>query len=209
MLFRSYNINSNADLLVATTAYSVHVLSSPNIIEVTDSARFACSVFAKYAGTQYVQLSVANGVYANFDLINGTVLNKTATDASIKPNGDGWWLLEIRSIATTFGTAPQLQVLEQILYDFVNNNFGTSQYALVPEGVTRNVNVYLLDSSQNQGAVISQIINVVSEFFSPLNRQMGENVYVSDLRRLIQNENGVITLSDIQFINNEIGRAHV
>ena len=71
--------------------------------------------------------------------------------------------------------------------------------------LTVNVDV-VLDSSQNQGAVISQVINIVTEFFSPLNRQMGENIYVSELRRLIQNENGVITLSDIQFFNNVGGQ---
>jgi hypothetical protein len=59
----------------------------------------------------------------------------------------------------------------------------------------------VLDNSQNQGTLISQIINIVTTFFSPLNREMGENVYVSELRRLIQNENGVITLSGIQFFN--------
>jgi hypothetical protein len=59
----------------------------------------------------------------------------------------------------------------------------------------------VLDSSQNQGALISQVINIVTNFFSPLNRQMGENVYVSELRRQIQNENGVITLANITFYN--------
>lgn len=59
----------------------------------------------------------------------------------------------------------------------------------------------VLDSSQNQGTLISQIISIVSDFFSPLNREMGENIYVSELRRLIQNENGVVTLSGLQFYN--------
>ena len=71
--------------------------------------------------------------------------------------------------------------------------------------LTVNVDV-VLDSTQNQGAIIGQVINIVTEFFSPLNRQMGENIYVSELRRLIQNENGVITLSDIQFFNNVGGQ---
>jgi hypothetical protein len=62
----------------------------------------------------------------------------------------------------------------------------------------------VLDSSQNQGALISQVINIVTEFFSPSTRQMGENVYISELRRLIQNENGVITLANI-LIYNQVG----
>jgi hypothetical protein len=59
----------------------------------------------------------------------------------------------------------------------------------------------VLDNSQNQGTLISQIISIVNDFFSPLNREMGENIYVSELRRLIQNEGGIITLSGLQFFN--------
>ena len=62
----------------------------------------------------------------------------------------------------------------------------------------------VLDNSQNQGTLISKIINIVTDFFSPLNRGMGENVYISELRRLIQSENGIISLSDIK-IYNQVG----
>jgi hypothetical protein len=63
-----------------------------------------------------------------------------------------------------------------------------------------NVDI-VLDNTQNQGAIISKVINIVSDYFAPTNRQMGENVNVSELRRLIQSENGVISLSDILFFN--------
>jgi hypothetical protein len=65
----------------------------------------------------------------------------------------------------------------------------------------------VLDSSQNQGAVISSIINLVSDYFEPENRQMGENVYISELRRMIQSENGVISLSDI-VVYNKVGGSY-
>lgn len=68
-----------------------------------------------------------------------------------------------------------------------------------------NVDV-VLDNSQNQGILISSIITIVSEFFSPAAREMGQNVFVSDLRRLINSQNGVISLSDIQFFNNVGGQ---
>jgi hypothetical protein len=68
-----------------------------------------------------------------------------------------------------------------------------------------NVNV-VLDASQNQGAVIGKIIDIISNYFSPLNRQLGQNVYVSEIRRLIQAENGVISISDLQFFNNVGGQ---
>ena len=63
-----------------------------------------------------------------------------------------------------------------------------------------NVDV-VLDNSQNQGAVISQIINLITEYFNPGNRQMGQNVYISEIRRIVQSENGVISVADIQVFN--------
>jgi hypothetical protein len=83
-------------------------------------------------------------------------------------------------------------------YRMINDYISIETANVIDLGVTIDV---VLDNSQNQGAVISQIINIVSEFFSPLNRQMGENVFVSELRRLIQSENGVIALSDMLFFN--------
>ena len=59
----------------------------------------------------------------------------------------------------------------------------------------------VLDNSQNQGSVISQIINIITDYFDPTNQEMGENVNVSELRRLVQSENGVISVSDMTFFN--------
>jgi len=83
-------------------------------------------------------------------------------------------------------------------YRMINDYISIESANVVDLGVTVDV---VLDNSQNQGAVISQIITIISEFFSPGNRQMGENVYVSDLRRLVQSENGVIAVSDMLFFN--------
>lgn len=83
-------------------------------------------------------------------------------------------------------------------YRMINDYISIETANVIDLGITIDV---VLDNSQNQGTVISQIINIVSEFFSPLNRQMGENVFVSELRRLIQSENGVIALSDMLFFN--------
>jgi hypothetical protein len=64
----------------------------------------------------------------------------------------------------------------------------------------------VLDNSQNQGVIIGKIIDIISNYFSPIRRQLGENVYVSEIRRLIQAENGVISISDLQFFNNVGGQ---
>ena len=63
-----------------------------------------------------------------------------------------------------------------------------------------NIDV-VLDNSQNQGAVVSNIISNISTYFEPTNRQMGQNVYVSDIRQIVQNQNGVISVTDLQFFN--------
>jgi hypothetical protein len=83
-------------------------------------------------------------------------------------------------------------------YRMINDYVSIETANVIDLGVSIDV---VLDNSQNQGAVISQIISITTEFFSPLNREMGENIFVSDLRRLIQSENGVISVSDLQFFN--------
>jgi hypothetical protein len=64
----------------------------------------------------------------------------------------------------------------------------------------------VLDATQNQGVVISNVIILVENFMSPAGREMGQNVNVSELRRLIQSENGVVSISDISIYNNVGGQ---
>jgi hypothetical protein len=59
----------------------------------------------------------------------------------------------------------------------------------------------VLDNSQNQGAVIAKVIQLVTEFFNPLVRELGQNVNISELRRIIQSENGIVSVSDVLFFN--------
>jgi hypothetical protein len=66
--------------------------------------------------------------------------------------------------------------------------------------LSTNIDV-VLDNSQTQGALISKIISITTDFFSPEKRQMGENVNIAELRRLIQSENGVISVAGIQVFN--------
>jgi len=59
----------------------------------------------------------------------------------------------------------------------------------------------VLDSSQNQGTVITSIINKISDYFNPALRQLGQNVNISEINRIIQSENGVISLTDLKVFN--------
>jgi len=59
----------------------------------------------------------------------------------------------------------------------------------------------ILDSSQNQGAVVSEIINTITNYFQPSNIELGSNVYLSEIRKNIQNINGVISIANIDVFN--------
>lgn len=59
----------------------------------------------------------------------------------------------------------------------------------------------VLDATQNQGTVITNVINLISDYMSPANQNMGGNVFISEIRRIIQQENGVITISDLKVYN--------
>jgi hypothetical protein len=56
----------------------------------------------------------------------------------------------------------------------------------------------VFDNSQNQGTLISNIVNLISTYMSPTIREMGQNVYLSEIKRLIQSENGVVTISNLR-----------
>jgi hypothetical protein len=59
----------------------------------------------------------------------------------------------------------------------------------------------VLDASQNQGIIVSNIILKISDYMNPINRQMGQNVNISEIRRIIQQEDGVISVTEILVFN--------
>jgi hypothetical protein len=59
----------------------------------------------------------------------------------------------------------------------------------------------VLEGGANQGQVITQVINSVADYMQPSNREMGQNLNVSDIRRLIQNVAGVSTLANLNIYN--------
>jgi hypothetical protein len=64
----------------------------------------------------------------------------------------------------------------------------------------------VLDATQNQGVIVSSVINIISNYFSPMNRNLGQNVFLSEVKRLIQNENGVLSIADFAVFNNVGGQ---
>lgn len=62
----------------------------------------------------------------------------------------------------------------------------------------------VLDAAQNSGQVISAVIDKIASYFNPQIRELGQNVYLSELRSNIQNTNGVLTVASIDVFN-EVG----
>jgi hypothetical protein len=83
-------------------------------------------------------------------------------------------------------------------YRMINDYVSIETASVIDLGF--NVEV-VLDNSQNQGAIISKIISIISEYFEPSKREMGQNISISQLRKLIQDENGVLSISKITIIN--------
>lgn len=99
--------------------------------------------------------------------------------------------------------------LKQNIANYLSNYRMINDYISVESAnvidLSANVDI-VLDASQNQGTIVTQIIDIITQYFSPSNRQMGENIYVSEIRKRIQNLDGVISISDVQFFNNVGGQ---
>jgi hypothetical protein len=94
--------------------------------------------------------------------------------------------------------------LKSNIANYLSNYRMINDYVVVESAqvIDLKFDIYVvLDSSQNQGTIITQIVDIISNYFSPNNRGMGENVYVSEIKRQIQNLNGVLTIAQIDVFN--------
>jgi hypothetical protein len=64
----------------------------------------------------------------------------------------------------------------------------------------------VIENNTAQSQIITQIIDQVSTYMNPQNRDLGQNVNVSDIRRLIQDVAGVNTLTDLKIYNRTGGQ---
>ena len=90
-----------------------------------------------------------------------------------------------------------------------------SNYRMINDYISvRSANVIDLEfefsvsmtSTENQGQVITNIVNSVDSYLSPMTNLMGKNVNVSDIRRIIQDIPGVNTLADVKIFNKTGGQ---
>ena len=82
------------------------------------ASALSCSMFAKYVDYPYLQIMIGadSQHYANFDIQNGTIGNVgTNSTASIEDYGDGWYRIVINALSGTFGSAPRIYKIENLL----------------------------------------------------------------------------------------------
>ena len=97
--------------------------------------------------------------------------------------------------------------LRQNIANYLSNYRMMNDYISIfsAEVIDLSVDVSIvLDSAQNSGQVISSVIDKVSAYFNPQTRQLGQNVYLSEIRSIIQNTNGVLTVASLDVFN-EVG----
>jgi len=90
-----------------------------------------------------------------------------------------------------------------------------SNYRMINDYISiRSANVIDLEfefsvamtSTENQGQVVTNIVNSVDSYLSPMTNLLGKNVNISDIRRIIQDIPGVSTLADLKVFNKTGGQ---
>lgn len=83
-------------------------------------------------------------------------------------------------------------------YRMINDYISITTAEVIDLGIDIEI---VLDSAQNSGQVIAQVVDRVSAYFNPQVRELGQNVYLSELRSIVQNENGVLTVANMNIFN--------
>lgn len=97
--------------------------------------------------------------------------------------------------------------LKQNIANYLSNYRMMNDYISIftAEVIDLSVDISIvLTSAQNSGQIISQVIDTISTYFNPQTRQLGQNVYLSEIKSLVQNLNGVLTVASLN-IYNEVG----
>ncbi len=142
----------------------------------------------------------------------------------------------INKMPGIYGVPAKVGVLElnnQIYIALLSQDTNGKMTQLVPEVLKENIRTYLndfrmtndsltvqtakvidlrfevsvtLEKSTNQNAIIADIIDAVASYMTPLGRELGQNVIVSEIRRIVQELRGVVSVSDIKVFNMVGGR---
>ena len=99
--------------------------------------------------------------------------------------------------------------LKQNIANYLSNYRMINDYIQITNGQVIDLEFefsVVTDATQNQGQVITKIVNSVNSYLSPLVSYMGKNVNVSEIRRIVQDVDGVISLTDVKIFNKTGGQ---
>ena len=137
----------------------------------------------------------------------------------------------INKMPGIYGVPAKVGVLElnnQIYIALLSQDTNGKMTQLVPEVLKENIRTYLndfrmtnysltvqtakvidlrfdvsvtLEKSTNQNAIIADIIDTIASYMTPLGRELGQNVIVSEIRKIVQELRGIVSVSDIKVFN--------
>jgi hypothetical protein len=94
--------------------------------------------------------------------------------------------------------------LRQNIADYLSNYRMMNDYISITTAQVIDLSIevsVVLEATQNSGQIITDVVNKVSAYLNPQIRELGQNVYLSELKSIIQNQEGVITVTGLDAYN--------
>jgi hypothetical protein len=94
--------------------------------------------------------------------------------------------------------------LKQNIATYLSNYRMLNDYIsiLTAEVIDLSIEVSIvLTSAQNSGQIITDVVSRISNYFNPQFRELGQNVNISELKSIIQNQTGVLNVTSMDFYN--------
>jgi hypothetical protein len=94
--------------------------------------------------------------------------------------------------------------LRQNIADYLSNYRMMNDYISITTAQVIDLSIevsVVLEATQNSGQIITDVVNKVSAYLNPQIRELGQNVYLSELKSIIQNQEGVITVTGLDTYN--------
>ena len=94
--------------------------------------------------------------------------------------------------------------LKNNLANYLSNYRMMNDYIYIQSAdvIDLSFDIYLvLEATQNSGVIVTNVVTKISDYMSPAARLMGQNLNVSELKSLVQQETGVVSVVDFKIYN--------
>ena len=96
------------------------------------------------------------------------------------------------------------QVLKDNISIYLNDYRMTNDSLTVQVGkvIDLKFEVFVtLEKTTNQSAIMADIMTAIADYMTPISREMGQDVIISEIRKVVQDLRGVVSVSDIKVYN--------